>query len=81
MKLNFPYIAIHAVSRDATVFPHQPCIFLVYSLPDTDEPEQEVTRTYRLCTEKPEQSVLDATDVHDCLICGAVLLQLTQYLR
>ena len=57
MKLCFPYIAVHAVSREASVFPYKPCIFILYSVPDEDDPEQEVTKEYRFSTEETEQRV------------------------
>lgn len=57
ISLSFPYIAVHAVSRDAAVFPFKPCIFLLYSVPDEDDPEQELINNYRLSSQEPEQCV------------------------
>lgn len=55
ISLSFPCIAVHAVSRDAAVFPFKPCIFLLYSVPDEDDPEQELANiNYRLSSQEPE---------------------------
>ena len=56
--LKYPNIAIHAVSRDSSVFPFKPCVLLVYSTPAEDDLDEEVTINYRLSTEEPEQCVL-----------------------
>ena len=64
ISLSFPHIAIHAISRDTTVFPFKPCIFLLYSLPDVDDPEQEEVTHYRLA---PPQS-------NQCTSCQSFIL-------
>ena len=61
ISLNFPCIAVHAVSRDDSSFPFKPCIFLLYSVPDEDDSEQELANiNYRLLSsQEPEQCVCD----------------------
>lgn len=56
ISLSFPYIAVHAVSRDASVFPFKPCIYLLYSVPDEDDLEQEISN-YRISTQESDQRV------------------------
>lgn len=55
--LSFPYIAVHAVSRDTSVFPFKPCIYLMYSVPDEENLDQEIITNYRITTSESNQSV------------------------
>ena len=50
--MSFPNVAIHAVSRDTSVFPYKPCVLFLYSVPDEEEPEEETTTSYRICTQE-----------------------------
>lgn len=58
ISLNYPDIAIHAVSRDITVFPYRPCVLLLHSVADVDsDADQENTTQYRLVLPNPEQCI------------------------
>ena len=52
MRLSFPYIAVHAVSKEVSTFPFKPCIFILYAVPDEDDPDQQETKVYRFSTEE-----------------------------
>ena len=76
--LKYPFIALHAVSRDATVFPFKPCVYLLYSVPEEDDSEQEVVTTYRLATQELDQRGLLILLYFFNFI---LLFQLMQYLK
>lgn len=55
ISLNYPDIAIHAVSRDTAVFPYRPCVLLLHCVPDVDSDADQDSTQFRLALPDPEQ--------------------------